>query len=60
MCLLDQKNKVTEKEKLLYSVGVKKDELFRTCQQLKMQKAELELELKPGMYNKGFLVFCIN
>ena len=50
MCLLDQKNKVTEKERQLYAAEVKKDEMWRKYQQMKMEKDELEMELKPGKY----------
>ena len=48
MCLLDQKNKVTEKERLLYAAETKKDEMLRKFQQLKLEKEGLEIELKPG------------
>ncbi|XP_071147804.1 protein Spindly-like [Mytilus edulis] len=49
MCLLDQKNKVTEKERLLYAAETKKDEMLRKFQQLKLEKEGLEIELKPEM-----------
>ncbi|CAC5359073.1 unnamed protein product [Mytilus coruscus] len=49
MRLLDQKNKVTEKDRLLYAAETKKDEMLRKFQQLKLEKEELEIELKPEM-----------